>query len=116
MVYSAEPTIVYQFLSKLLHANRSLSHANRVSDHGSLARRETVFGGQRQQAPNRLQAVFVPYRDRERANAPAQNRGYSAKDRKSQVAQDCVVLDAVRCEPVSNPNSLITGKITGNFA
>jgi hypothetical protein len=86
MVYSSEPTIVYQFLSKLLHANRSLSHANRVSDHGSLARRETVFGGQRQQAPNRLQAVFVPYRDRERANAPAQNRGYSAKDRKSQVA------------------------------
>jgi hypothetical protein len=25
-------------------------------------------------------------------------------------------VDAVRCEPVSNPNSLLTGKLTGNFA
>ena len=28
---------------------------------------------------------------------------------------DCVADDAVRCQPVSNPNSLLTGKLTGNF-
>ncbi len=36
--------IVSQFLSKLLHANRSLSHANRVSGRSFPALRETVFG------------------------------------------------------------------------
>src|SRR5215475_7454353 len=29
---------------------------------------------------------------------------------------DCVAEDAVSCEPVSAPNSLLTGKLTGNFA
>jgi hypothetical protein len=29
---------------------------------------------------------------------------------------DSLPDDAVRCEPVSAPNSLLTGKITGNFA
>ena len=29
---------------------------------------------------------------------------------------DCVAEDAVRCELVSAPNSLLTGKLTGNFA
>ena len=29
---------------------------------------------------------------------------------------DCVADDAVSCEPVSAPNSLLTGKLTGNFA
>jgi hypothetical protein len=29
---------------------------------------------------------------------------------------DCVVADAVLVEPVSNENSLLTGKLTGNFA
>jgi hypothetical protein len=29
---------------------------------------------------------------------------------------DWPVEDAVSCEPVSAPNSLLTGKITGNFA
>jgi hypothetical protein len=28
---------------------------------------------------------------------------------------DCVVADAVLVEPVSNENSLLTGKLTGNF-
>jgi hypothetical protein len=36
--------------------------------------------------------------------------------RKSPVAHDCVVADAVSIEPVSNSNSLLTGKNTGNFA
>ena len=29
---------------------------------------------------------------------------------------ECVVVDAVAIEPVSAPNSLLTGKLTGNFA
>jgi hypothetical protein len=32
---------------------------------------------------------------------PAQNRAYSANNRKSRLAQECVVADAVRIEPVS---------------
>jgi hypothetical protein len=28
---------------------------------------------------------------------------------------ETLVVDAVRCEPVSGPNSLLTGKRTGNF-
>src|SRR5262249_254759 len=28
---------------------------------------------------------------------------------------DCVADDPVSCEPVSAPNSLLTGKLTGNF-
>lgn len=55
---------------------------------------ETVFGGQRRQAPNRLQAAFVPYRDREPANAPAENRGYSANNRQSRLVQECVVVQS----------------------
>ena len=67
----------------VLHANRSLSHANRVSGRVFPAHQETVFGRQRRKAPNRLRAVFLPYRDREPAYAPAQNRRYSANNRKS---------------------------------
>jgi hypothetical protein len=66
-----------QILSKLLRANRSLSHANRVSGRAFSAHRETDFGRQRPKAQNRLRAVFLPYRDREPANAPAPNRGKS---------------------------------------
>ena len=29
---------------------------------------------------------------------------------------ECVVANAVAIEPVSAPNSLLTGKLTGNFA
>jgi hypothetical protein len=37
--------------------------------------------------------------------------------RKAPESPDCVVADAVDLEPVSNPaNSLLTGKLTGNFA
>src|SRR5262249_30235020 len=31
-------------------------------------------------------------------------------------SRDCVADDAVSCELVSTPNSLLTGKLTGNFA
>jgi hypothetical protein len=47
-------TIVSQFLAKLLAANRSLSHANRVSGRSFPRSGETVFGRQRQKAPNCL--------------------------------------------------------------
>src|SRR6266478_2871299 len=45
--------------------------------------------------------------------------GVGAVLRRSHVSgwrPDCVADDAVNCEPVSAPNSLLTGKITGNFA
>jgi hypothetical protein len=35
---------------------------------------------------------------------------------KSLFAWDCVVADAVAVEPVSQVESLLTGKLTGNFA
>jgi GH15 family glucan-1,4-alpha-glucosidase len=43
-----------QFLAKLLAANRSLSHANRVSGRPFPRSGETVFGRPRQKAPNCL--------------------------------------------------------------
>src|SRR6266567_7444037 len=53
-------TIVSQFLAKLLAANRSLSHANRVSGRSFPRSGETVFGRQRQKAPNCPEAVLLP--------------------------------------------------------
>jgi hypothetical protein len=47
---------------------------------------------------------------------PRPIRGYSQLTRKSLFALDCVVADAVRVEPVSAENSLLSGKITGKFA
>ena len=41
--------------------------------------------------------------------------GYSAETRKRRFASDCVVVDALQIEPVSTSNSLLTGKLTGNF-
>jgi hypothetical protein len=64
-------------ISNLLHANRSLSHANRVSGRAFTAHRETDFGRQRRRAPIRFRTVFVSRRDRERAMTPAPNRGKS---------------------------------------
>ncbi len=46
---------------------------------------------------------------------PAETR-YSASCRKRAVCGDWMVADAVRYEPVSGGNSLLTGKLTGNFA
>src|SRR6266498_3019781 len=58
-------------------ANRSLSHANRVSGRAFTALRETDFGRQRRRAPIRFRTAFVSHRDRERAITPAPNRGKS---------------------------------------
>ena len=41
---------------------------------------------------------------------------YSASDRKPAVCGDWMVVCAVRYEPVSGGNSLLTGKLTGNFS
>jgi len=45
------------------------------------------------------------------------NAGFSRKVSVIRDSGNCVVADAVDLEPVSNPaNSLLTGKLTGNFA
>jgi hypothetical protein len=41
---------------------------------------------------------------------------YSSETGKRGFVQDCVVAEPVQIEPVSNRNSLLTGKLTGNFA
>jgi hypothetical protein len=41
---------------------------------------------------------------------------FSLADLDARVSEDWVVVCAVRCEPVSIGNSLLTGKLTGNFA
>jgi hypothetical protein len=43
------------------------------------------------------------------------NAGFSRKVSGISDSQNCVVADAVRYEPVSTPNSLLTGKRTGNL-
>jgi Protein of unknown function (DUF2924) len=70
-------TIVSPFLSKLLTANRSLSHANRVSGRAFPARRETVFERQRQKAP-KLPLSGLSSLQRLEAYAPAPNRRHLA--------------------------------------
>src|SRR5262249_48185453 len=55
-------------------------------------------------------ALDKPGRDRGRELAKPMN-GINAPQR-----PDCVADDAVSCELVSTPNSLLTGKLTGNFA
>jgi hypothetical protein len=42
--------------------------------------------------------------------------GNSARQMSASERPDCVADDAVNCEPVSTSNSLVTGKLTGNFA
>jgi hypothetical protein len=45
-----------------------------------------------------------------RANAACSRKGSVIRD-----LGNCVVVDAVHIEPVSTPESLLTGKRTGNF-
>ena len=55
-----------------------------------------------------------PKRQRNKARQLAGSFGQSPQGARE---PDCVVADAVDLEPVSNPaNSLLTGKLTGNFA
>jgi hypothetical protein len=50
-----------------------------------------------------------------RGNGPYP-RGFRRASRKYRWRPDCLADDAVHYEPVSAPNSLLTGKLTGNFA
>src|SRR6266700_5407808 len=68
-------TIVSQFLAKLLAANRSLSHANRVSGRSFPRSGETVFGRQRQKARTASEAVLLPCRDCKPALRPRKTAG-----------------------------------------
>jgi hypothetical protein len=43
-------------------------------------------------------------------------RGFERHSHVSWWRPDWLAEDAVSCEPVSAPNSLLTGKLTGNFA
>src|SRR5262245_4474724 len=43
------------------------------------------------------------------------NAGFSRKVSGIRDWGNCVVVDAIRYEPVSMPNSLLTGKLTGNY-
>src|SRR6185436_10638675 len=44
------------------------------------------------------------------------NAAFSRKVSGNRDSGNCVVADAVQCEPVSTHNSLLTGKRTGNFS
>src|SRR5260221_6414544 len=70
--------------SKLLHANRMRTESLATAP---LRRRETVFGRQRQKAPNCLRAVLPPSRDWKPTYSPPQNRGYSANARPDHYAR-----------------------------
>jgi hypothetical protein len=48
-------------------------------------------------------------------NGP-QNTGFWQNERNREKYQDWLAVDAVPCELFSGPNSLLTGKNTGNFA
>jgi hypothetical protein len=88
---------VSQFLSKSLHANRSLSHANRVS--GRCLPRAPGNGFR---MPETEGYKLPPCRDWKPTYSPPQNRGYSANARKSRLAQECVV-GLVGLEPPTRP-------------
>jgi hypothetical protein len=62
--------------------------------------------------------VVSPARDRISKIVRRTGRVNAACSHKVSVIRDsgdCVVADAVLVEPVSNENSLLTGKLTGNF-
>jgi len=44
------------------------------------------------------------------------NPGFYRNERNTEKYQDWLAVDAVPCELFSGPNSLLTGKNTGNFA
>ena len=46
---------------------------------------------------------------------PSEVQRYTKAADQARLARAAVVADAVLVEPVSNENSLLTGKLTGNF-
>ena len=61
-----------------------------------------------------LADVREAYQDLARRHTRSKT-GIWGRPGKSPLEQECVVADAVSIEPVSYPNSLLTGKFTGNF-
>ena len=76
---------------------------------------ETGFCGQRQTAEIVTQPQVSRLWRSRKARAPRQSGAICEEPRKSPMGGECVVVDAVAIEPVSSPNSLLTGKGTGNF-
>jgi len=98
--------------SDFLRRNRD---SNRVSSPRVLRFRETGFRGQRKMRRKRpADCNELSLRTNRRHRCPP-IRALSFTFRKFPVARDCVVVDALQIEPVSNSNSLLTGKLTGNF-
>src|SRR5437868_1366086 len=87
-------------------------YSNRVSASRGLRFRETGFRGQRKMCRNDLTTVTMPsLRTNGRTN-PRQFGAFRYTFRKSPVAYDCVVVDAVQIEPVS---PLHFGEMQGDF-
>ncbi len=93
-----------QFRWKLLPANRSLSHANRVSGRAFTAHQETDFGRQRRKATIRFRTVFVSRRDRERTISRPQSAG-AAHPRRYE-ANSRIIRSRVMPRP-NQPNMVI---------
>jgi hypothetical protein len=75
-----------------------------------------ISGRQRRKAPNHLRAGFLPHRDRERANAPAPNRGKSRVFRGDGENSSCAGLRGGGCSPIGTRLSLQFGEMQGAFA
>src|SRR3979490_3507075 len=85
----------------------------RVSADDGLRFRETGFRGPETTRPKSPRG---PNWSQQRPNRPRQCppiAGHSEAARKSPGSRECVVVDAVLIGPVSTPNSLLTGKLTG---
>ena len=65
--------------------------------------------------PNRSPRFHYQFAEAVCLRESPQIRAYLAATGGPPVAWDCVVADAVGIEPISYPNSLVTGKFTGNF-
>src|SRR5262249_16695995 len=77
--------------------------------------RETGFPGRRKKPLTSPEPQINGLRDQDGRTKTPPNRGISHAFRKSPQLRECVVADAVPIEPVSTLNSLLTGKLTGNF-
>ena len=66
-------------------------------------------------APKRRRSSRHAVRETKPTHRTPPIRSYSPGTGKSPLERECVVADAVSIEPVSYPNSLLTGKFTGNF-
>src|SRR5258706_7865708 len=74
---------------------------------------ETGSQNRRYRDLSRQQRPHVPHLNPRKC---LQIAGYLSETGKHRFASNCVVVDAARIEPVSISNSLLTGKLTGNFA